>query len=156
MTDNPLGGPQEPTDEQWQFSQAEMGKQREFAQGLRWPLFPVWSLVDESEQIVLNRWDLESRLRIISSIGFYGTSPETAIPWWHISVSHPKRSPSWEKMVWVKETLLGHDLEGYMVCPPKSEYVNINQNTLHWWVPMNGQRFLPTLSATLDNGVRTI
>lgn len=117
---------------------------------LRAPIRPV------GYEIVLNRWFIEPyRLQVISSVGWYGDDVETADAWWHVSVSHPKRTPTWEKMGLVKETLLGITSDAYMVYPPESEYVNLHENVLHWWARQDGERVLPGFSIVL-NGVRTI
>ncbi len=50
--------------------------------------------------------------------------------WLHLSVSHQKRIPNWDELVFAKEAFLG-DREAYKVIPPRSRYVNINPFVLH-------------------------
>jgi hypothetical protein len=50
--------------------------------------------------------------------------------WLHVSVSHPRRLPTWRELTMVKELFLG-DREAYQVLPPKDRYINIHPNVLH-------------------------
>lgn len=149
---------QEPTDEQVDQMLWWQREQRENVDAFSGWVPKHMSAPVESVgvEVVMNRWSVPRyRLTVISNIGWYGTSPETALPWWHVSVSTPSRVPTWGEMTMVKEMLLSGYHDAYMVCPPRREYVNLNENVLHWWARQDGMRVLPAFSEII-NGVRTI
>jgi hypothetical protein len=64
--------------------------------------------------------------------------------WWHLSVSHERRVPSWAELSKCKEEFLG-DLEAYQVLPKRRDYVNVMPHCLHLWAPVDGQRCVANL-----------
>lgn len=59
----------------------------------------------------------------------------------HISVSPTKKSkmPTWNDMAYLKDIFFEDEEEAYQIIPKKSQYVNIKENCLHIWKPMNGK-----------------
>jgi len=53
--------------------------------------------------------------------------------YWHISVSHPRRYPTWDEIytAWYDLVPDAKDIEGAIILPRKSEYVNIHPNCFH-------------------------
>src|SRR5262245_53371563 len=66
-------------------------------------------------------------LRVIASDG---------MGWEHVSVSLPNRCPNWREMCFIKD--LFWDVEDVVIQyhPAKSEYVNVHDNCLHLWRPV--------------------
>lgn len=60
---------------------------------------------------------------------------ETHCPriWVHLSLSHPKRLPTWTELVDAKELFIGLERAAYQVVPPRSQYVNLHPYCLHLW-----------------------
>lgn len=52
---------------------------------------------------------------------------------YHLSISHPHRWPTWEEILEARETLLPLGLTFAQILPPASEYVNIHPNCFHLW-----------------------
>ena len=52
---------------------------------------------------------------------------------WHLSISHPKRYPTWDEIKKARYELLPHDITVAMLLPPPNEYVNIHENCFHLW-----------------------
>lgn len=71
-----------------------------------------------------------AKLRIISSTG------DSTIPWEHVSVSLPKRTPNWREMCFVKDLFWSEDECVVQYHPPRSDYVNVHQFCLHLWKPL--------------------
>jgi hypothetical protein len=54
--------------------------------------------------------------------------------WEHVSVSpNRKRAPFWDEMCFIKDKFWDEDDAVIQIHPPRSEYVNFNQYTLHLW-----------------------
>jgi hypothetical protein len=47
---------------------------------------------------------------------------------WHLSVSHRDRYPTWDEIAEARYRLLPGDIYAALVLPPKGEYVNLNEN----------------------------
>ena len=60
----------------------------------------------------------------------------------HVSVSPRKKSrmPSWDDMCALKDIFFEDEEEAYEIHPPKSGYVNLQENCLHLWRPVDGRR----------------
>lgn len=71
-----------------------------------------------------------TELLIISS------GPDGATGWEHVSVSCQHRTPNWGEMCWVKDQFWKEDEMVVQYHPPKSEYVNFHEYTLHLWRPL--------------------
>ena len=65
--------------------------------------------------------------------------------WEHVSVSHPNKIPSWETMAKVKELFFEDEEEVIQYHPKKSEYVNLHENCLHMWRPVNRNIITPPI-----------
>ena len=53
--------------------------------------------------------------------------------WDHVSVSTPKKIPTWKQMCQVKALFWGPEDCVIQYHPPSSEYINIHPNCLHLW-----------------------
>jgi len=54
--------------------------------------------------------------------------------YWHLSISHPRRHPTWSEIYTAWYDLVpgaGRDFEGAILLPRKSEYVNLHKNCFH-------------------------
>lgn len=49
---------------------------------------------------------------------------------WHVSASHPTRLPTWGEILAARE-LAPDEATMAIVMPPRSEYVNIHETTIH-------------------------
>ena len=58
--------------------------------------------------------------------------------WEHISVSFPRRDPTWDEMCVAKDIFWKDDEECVQFHPKKSQYVNINKHCLHIWRHKDG------------------
>lgn len=56
--------------------------------------------------------------------------------WEHVSVSLANRVPTWDEMCLVKDLFWRDDECVVQYHPPKSEYKNFQQYTLHLWAPL--------------------
>lgn len=66
--------------------------------------------------------------------------------WEHVSVSLPKRTPTWDEMCFIKD-LFWEDEEVVMqLHPRKSDYINMHKNCLHLWKPTHGDIVTPPKS----------
>jgi hypothetical protein len=65
--------------------------------------------------------------------------------WFHVSVSRPDRLPTWTELNKVRDEFLGPDTEAYHVLARKSDHVNIHENCLHLWAPVDGERRVANL-----------
>lgn len=67
--------------------------------------------------------------------------------WEHVSVSLPKRCPTWEEMCAIKNLFWGEDDCVIQYHPAKKDYVNNHLYCLHLWRPTNAS--IPTPSTEL-------
>lgn len=81
-----------------------------------------------------------SRARSGRTVGtvYDGTGGLTAIVsrdegLWHVSVSHPKRYPTWDELSSARERFVPDEITMAMYLPPRSEYVNLHDTCLHLW-----------------------
>lgn len=53
--------------------------------------------------------------------------------YWHLSVSHPRRYPTWDEIytAWYDLIPDAGQVEGAIILPRKSEYVNLHPNCFH-------------------------
>lgn len=65
--------------------------------------------------------------------------------WEHVSISPYKHSitPSWDDMCMLKDMFFYDEETVVQFHPPKSEYVNLMENCLHLWRPINGEITTP-------------
>jgi len=54
---------------------------------------------------------------------------------WHLSISRPKRHPSWDEIKAARYRLLPHDKTFAMLLPPPEQYVNVPEqdHVFHLW-----------------------
>lgn len=50
---------------------------------------------------------------------------------WHLSISHPDRYPTWDEIHSARYELVPDEVTMAMFLPPKSEYVNLHSNCFH-------------------------
>lgn len=62
--------------------------------------------------------------------------------WKHASLSHPKRYPTWDEILDIRNTFFDHNNDVFQVLPPCNEYINIHKNCFHLWSPI-GRRITP-------------
>lgn len=51
--------------------------------------------------------------------------------YWHLSISHPLRYPTWSEIYTARYDLLPEDIHTAILLPKKAEYVNIHPNCFH-------------------------
>lgn len=84
------------------------------------------------------RWRTRSRAPIPGGTAYDGTGGLLAIVSredgrWHVSVSHPKRYPTWDEMASARERFTPDEVTMAMLLPPRGEYVNLHSTCLHLW-----------------------
>lgn len=72
-----------------------------------------------------------STLSVLRSIDDLGDGRKTL----HVSVSRKGKLPSWEDLRLCKTLFMGPEVDAYHVIPRATDYVNMNQNTMHLWAP---------------------
>jgi len=91
-----------------------------------------WRVVEEQmdgQRLV----DSNRQLSLIWSIAQYDGHA-----WLHVSIASPRRMPTWDELVEVKETLIGKEVEAYQVLPPRSRWVNQHPHCLHLFALAEG------------------
>lgn len=65
--------------------------------------------------------------------------------WEHVSISKPnaKRCPTWEEMCAIKDIFFEPEEAVVQYHPPKSQYVNRHEFTLHLWRPIGVEVPMP-------------
>jgi hypothetical protein len=58
--------------------------------------------------------------------------------WLHVSISHERRMPAYQDLVYLKRHWIGADKKAVMVLPEESEHVNIHPRCLHLFCCING------------------
>jgi len=92
--------------------------------GVNWGAF-AYPLLDGSE------------LHIISS------GEDDMYHWEHVSVSHPRRCPTWDEMHKIKQLFWTDEEVVMQLHPPQSCYVNLHPFCLHMWRPVKAEIPLP-------------
>lgn len=72
--------------------------------------------------------------------------------WWHVSVSRPDRTPTYEELTEVRSRLFRASDVVLHVWPPVAEHFSLHPYCLHLWATLDGQRPVPDLR-TPDGGV---
>lgn len=54
-------------------------------------------------------------------------------PLYHLSISHPKRYPTWDEISAARNQLLSPNKDYMMMLPKAQHYVNLHQNCFHLW-----------------------
>lgn len=68
----------------------------------------------------------KKKLSVIASIEIHDERP-----WLHVSVAHPKRTPSYVELQYVRRHWIGTDVKSIMIFPAEENYVNIHKSCLH-------------------------
>lgn len=63
--------------------------------------------------------------------------------WEHVSISGPRRTPTWTEMEKVKQLFWGDKQTVIQFHPMGSEYINIHPNCLHLWRSEGQDHLLP-------------
>lgn len=110
---------------------------------------PGWQVIGETED-GKHWWNHNKQLGVIASI-----SIENDGKWWlHVSMSHPKRMPTYKDICYLKRHWIGEEAEAIMVFPRKSNHVNLHKFCLHLWHCLDGYP-LPEFSGFIKlNGVQ--
>lgn len=88
---------------------------------------PHWRLREHAADGA--KWEARHGLTVIAS----GATELDGRRWWHVSVAHPRRLPTWEELREVKDLFIGRDRKAIQVLPRQAEYVNIHPHCLHLW-----------------------
>jgi hypothetical protein len=65
---------------------------------------------------------------ILASVSTYGDRL-----WYHVSFSLRDRIPSYEQMMWVRQTIFPSTLKVLQIFPPLDEHYSFHPNCLHLW-----------------------
>lgn len=65
--------------------------------------------------------------------------------WWHVSVSHPDRTPTYEELTEVCARLFRATDVVLHVWPPAAEHFSLHPYCLHLWATLDGRRPIPDL-----------
>lgn len=63
--------------------------------------------------------------------------------WDHVSVSHPRRPPTWGEMEMVKRLFFKEHETAMQLHVPTTDHINIHDNCLHLWRPLDREIPLP-------------
>jgi hypothetical protein len=50
---------------------------------------------------------------------------------WHMSISHPRRYPTWDEIKEARYRFVPDEVTMAMLLPPRSQYVNLHSNCFH-------------------------
>jgi hypothetical protein len=85
-------------------------------------------------------------LRVIVTDGAVDELPEH-LHWEHVSVTGLKKgkphTPTWEEMCYIKKLFFDDDDCVMQLHPPASDHINIHNNCLHLWRPVNQEIPMP-------------
>lgn len=79
------------------------------------------------------------RFTVICSAG----DEAIGVPWEHVSVSTPRRCPTWEEMCKIKDLFWRPDEWVVQFHPPESANVSNHAYCLHMWRPVHAEMPLP-------------
>lgn len=83
-----------------------------------------WRMAGRSAVPGATRWESSS-----GCVAFAGVEGGR----WHVSVSHPRRVPSWDDMRTARERMTPDRVTMAFILPPRAEYVNVHERCLHLW-----------------------
>lgn len=108
-------------------------------------------------QVYDDKYDLVAYFKLapLTVIGSWARKKEDGQIWWHVSVSHRHRVPTYNELAEVKRRFIGPDRKAVMVFAEEKNHVNIHLNCLHLWCCLTADP-LPEFSGLLDDGRRTI
>jgi hypothetical protein len=58
-----------------------------------------------------------------------GTEPDG----FHLSISHPRRYPTWDEISEARDRFTPPEKTMVMLMPPREQWVNVHQNCFHLW-----------------------
>lgn len=94
---------------------------------------PGW--VIEQERLDGARWiNPKRQMVVIGSIAI----EEDGKKWLHMSMSHRKRVPTYDELMYLKRHWIGDDRKAIMVLPEKDKHINIHPFVLHLWCCVDG------------------
>ena len=118
-----------------------------------------WDVIEKDPRLVKDKWQVDPinrerfsgsgylkvsrRLSDAASV-IFGSNEEG---WEHVSVSFPKRCPTWDEMCVAKDVFWKDDEVCYQLHPARAEYVNIHNYCLHIWRPKDGNIKVPAVMA---------
>lgn len=50
---------------------------------------------------------------------------------WHLSISHPRRYPTWDEIADARYRFIPDEVTMAMLLPPRGEYVNVHETCMH-------------------------
>ncbi len=81
------------------------------------------------------RWQNDKRqMIVIASISV----EQDGKAWMHLSMSHARRVPTYDELVYLKLHWAGDDRKCVMVLPEKAKHINIDPNVLHLFCCLEG------------------
>lgn len=72
--------------------------------------------------------------------------------WDHVSVSTPRRCPTWDEMAAVKDLFFAPEEAVMQLHPPKSDYINLHPYCLHLWRPQTTEEITDRKMAWMREG----
>lgn len=98
-------------------------------EGVRLP--KDYKAVDRKEDGTM--WRSSDGLTVIMS----GAIEADGNRWIHVSVSHKRRMPRWQELALLKDWLIGEERNVVQVMPRRSQWVNLHENCLHMFAPVD-------------------
>lgn len=94
-----------------------------------------WKLLEKTPShmgaSLVYRHDRRSLLVILSY------DPDDRVEAWiHASISHPKRTPTYDELAEMKRLFIGDEHTAYQIFPVREEHVNLHEHCLHLWSPV--------------------
>lgn len=80
-----------------------------------------------------------SGLTVIVSVDKEPAGPQ----WLHVSCSYARRLPTWEDLKAVKRLFIGPERTAWQILAPDSEWVNLQDYTLHLWSRLDKESGTP-------------
>lgn len=105
-----------------------------------WGVHEVIPITGTFETVPGWRWRWRGagrRLSVIMSVEDYRDGGI----WWHVSLAHPHRNPTWNEIVEVKETFIGPEVPVMHLIPPRSRWLDCGTNTFHLWHRLDGDTY---------------
>lgn len=83
----------------------------------------------------------------LGGLAILATSGDDRVAWEHVSVSRSDRTPTWEEMDRVKRLFWDGDETVMQLHVRRDRHVNLHENCLHLWRPIDGEIPLPPQAA---------
>ena len=94
-----------------------------------------WDQGEDGGRFLLKKGNVEFRVQYSWGMG-----------WEHVSVSTPKRCPTWEEMCFFKDIFWTPTEACVQYHPAKHEYINMHKYCLHIWRPIDEKLPIPDKS----------